>query len=346
MPALLTPALDASTIGWYLPPSLDVGLLKEATNTAPFLVVKGRTGVKQAHELSRLGVQPTIVLDPAENEAKKILASKSVRTGWVEIETGVNAAALVSPGTYLYSAMSQTEAAQVLKAERDWVAEAGGHGFAAVCVDAHYLRDRGTELVDLVESLDCDVWLTLSHANDPFSLLGTVTALVELVTACPRVALMRSDMAGLGAAAFGSLLTSIGLSGSVRHSPAGGGGVRTEIPVVFVRTLQSFRKADTLAGWVQRDADIEYDLRCLDWCCEGGSLLRYADPAMAREALVHNMVSVRAVVDEVMELDPSERARKFVALAKHAWFQHERLSDAVAGIRAEPQLRQWAELDL
>lgn len=337
--------IPRGAVGWYLPTTFNPALLKDAVESSPFLVMKGKGGAKQLDDLARLSLHPTVFLDPAQNEAKKVIKATSIRMGWAELQSHLKVAGLVSPGAYLYPAQTKQELARVVRAERAWVAETGSDGFCAICVDADFLRSRTPELVKQLASLDCRVWLTLSHRNDPLSLQGSVAALVDVVRACPNVALMRTDIAGVGAVAFGAAMASIGLSGGMRHSPDGGGGAGNDIPVVFSRTLQSFKKTNVLEGWVQRDADILYDLNCLEWCCEGGSILRYADPALAFETAIHNMVSLRAVAEEVMGLDASARAAKFVALARTAWFQHERLSDSIDTIKAEPQLRQWAQVD-
>jgi len=336
--------ISRGAVGWYLPTTFDPALLKDAVASSPFLVMKGKGGAKQLDDLAQLSLHPTVFLDPAQNEAKKVIKATSVRTGWAELQGHLKVAGLVSPGAYLYPAQTKPELARVVRAEQAWVDDADGDGFCALCVDADFLRHRTSELIKQFRPLDCGVWLTLSHRNDPLSLQGTVAALVELIQACPNVALMRTDVAGVGAVAFGAAMASIGLSGGMRHSPDGGGGAGNDIPVVFSRTLQSFKKTNVLQGWVQRDADILHDLNCLEWCCAGGSILRYADPALAFETAIHNMVSLRAVAEEVMGLHGSARAAKFVSLARTAWFQHERLSDSIDTIKAEPQLRQWAQV--
>jgi hypothetical protein len=212
-------------------------------------------------------------------------------------------------------------------------------------LDAHVLRDQTATLIDIFGAVDCEIWLTLSHRNDPLSLDRSVLALVDLVRAVPKVALMRSDVAAIGALAFGATSSCIGLIPSLRHSPDGGGGIGNDIPVVFVRTLLSFKKGDLLQAWVQRDADVENDLRCPEWCCENASLVRFADPALAGLAVLHNMVSLRAVIDDVLDVAAGPlRQKKFLSLAKIADYQHDRLRQYVDTIKAESQLRQWARL--
>jgi hypothetical protein len=332
-------------IGWYAPASFDATQLKQAADTAPFLIFKGKPGVARANDLRSLGVSIEVVVDPSQYEAAKVRKGKVDRAGWDLIETSANAARLVSPGAFLDEGITPSLANHMVESEVQWVASNGGDAYASVCLDAHTLRDQTAALIDILGSADCDIWLTLSHRNDPLSLDRTVQALVELVRAVPRIALMRADIAAIGALAFGAATSSIGLIPSLRHSPDGGGGIGNAIPVVFVRTLLSFKKGDLLEAWVQRDADVENDLRCPEWCCENASLVRFADPAMGGLALVHNMVALRAVIDDVLAVDVGPlRQKKFLSLAKIADYQHDRLRDYVDTIKAEAQLRQWARL--
>lgn len=347
MTILLAPTLEADNIGWYLAPSFDPLLLKDAVGSSPFLATKGRGGRDLLAEIRLLADRRPAILDPAQNEAALVRNGRSQRKGWAELEESLDAAALVSPGTYLAEGMSRADAAAALRAERDWARLRKARRrrvFAAVAVDRHFLRDRVDELIAAFRNMDCDIWLTLSGRDDPLSLQGAVEALVRLVMACPRVAVMRCDIGALGGLAFGALMGSIGLTGGVRHSPDGGGGTGNDIPVIYVRTLQSFKKTDLLQSWVQRDADIEHHLSCDEGCCEGQSILRYADPAFASEATIHNMLSLRVEIDAVRKLDHVKRPAKFISLATHALFQHEWMRDTLGKIKVDPQLRQWADL--
>lgn len=116
-------------------------------------------------------------------------------------------------------------------------------------------------------------------------------------------------------------------------------------PSIFVPTLLDWKKPEVLLGWVQRDADIEYDLLCMESCCEGAPLTRFADPAAAQDVVRHNMAALSAIHESVVAIEePAGRRAKFASLVGHASFQADRLAHMIPGVRPSAQIRQWRDL--
>lgn len=332
--------LVAGTVGLYLPGRTPDAIVDLAAGEANFVAVKGRGGVRQVPRLRAAAHHLGVALDPGMYEPKRIESARVERGGWREIQEAAGVSTLVSPGCYLQRDVAFADAQRLLGAERAWLA--ADRGFAAVCVDARFLRDRMSELIRLLQGVGCDVWLTLAHANDPLGVPGAVDALVELIAGTRNVSLMRCDLGGLGAVAYGARRASVGLSATVRHAALGGGGSPSEAPSVFVRRLLAWKKSDVLLAWAAHDGDVERELTCGERCCEGRSLARFADPALRNSALVHNVIAVSALIEEVLTAPPATRAATFKAIATHASFAHEWMAETVPGVKPSAQLRQWA----
>lgn len=340
---LLRRGLSAGTLGTYLPTRLTDEYV-DAALVATLVVVKGSGGIDLVSQVRERGVNAPILLDPAEYEPRR---SKRPRrsVSWREEQARIGAVGFVSPGAFL-ATDNASAWQQLIDREADWCRTSPDAGYLSVCVATDALLACGEQLGELLLGAGLPVWLSLAHSNDPLAKSGAVRSLVRLLQAVPRISLMRSDVAAIGAVAHGAELGSIGVSSTTRHvSTGGGGGAMSGQPSVFVPTLLDWKKPEVLLGWVQRDADVEYDLVCLEACCEGLPLTRFADPALASHVVRHNMAALSAVHESVIGIDePDGRTRKFASLVGHASFQADRLADQIPGIRPSYQIKQWRDL--
>ncbi|MFJ3667220.1 hypothetical protein ACIPSE_12255 [Streptomyces sp. NPDC090106] len=136
--------------------------------------------------------------------------------------------------------------------------------------------------------------IALGAAANPLATKGTVAGLRRLITGLDRVALLRTDLAGLDAYAHGALFASIGMQTSMRHvSPPGTGGPprptdRNVTTVVLHPQLMDYFTCDVLKD---RYGNLPAPLCHCGVCC-GRSLLRFDhDRTDQEEANRHNIAT-------------------------------------------------------
>ncbi|CAM5308065.1 hypothetical protein SXANM310S_00122 [Streptomyces xanthochromogenes] len=159
--------------------------------------------------------------------------------------------------------------------------------------------------------------VALGAAMNPLTTRGAVAALRHLIKSVDRIALIRTDLAGLDAYAHGALFVSIGMQTSMRHvSPPG--SVPPRLPegrnvttVVLHPQLMDYFKADRLREHYGR---LPSPL-CHCAVCHGRSLLRFEHCASDREeANRHNIATWWPWADELQRTAPG-------AARRNAWQQ-------------------------
>ena len=161
-------------------------------------------------------------------------------------------------------------------------------------------------------------------SGDPLEGRKAVTGLVELLeSARDGVAVLRTDLAGIGALAFGAVATSIGLSTALRHTVAAGGRAfaqQDRSPRVLVRPLLSWIRGSQVAQ-VVRDGGL---LDCDCPICYGRSLRRFVreDPESVREAATHSVLAWRAVMDGILDERLERRRAAWLEVCARAIDNH------------------------
>jgi hypothetical protein len=161
-----------------------------------------------------------------------------------------------------------------------------------------------------------------------------VAGLVELLESAPgRVAVLRTDLAGIGALAFGAAATSIGLSAALRHAVAASRRAfaqQDRSPRVLVGPLLSWVRGSQLAQ-VVRDKGL---LSCRCAICHDRSLRRFLrdDPDAVREAATHSVLVWRSLVDRILGEPPARRRAAWLEICGEATANHAVLRQA-AGSR-------------
>jgi hypothetical protein len=207
--------------------------------------------------------------------------------------------------------------------------------------------DCRKQLIDTVSNAGVGIALFPGGSGDPLGGRQAVAGLVELLdSARGDVAVMRTDLAGIGAMAFGAVATSIGLSTALRHTVETGRrsfAQQDRSPRVLVEGLLSWPRGSQLAQ-ITRDEGL---LDCGCPICHGRSLRRFIrdDAESVREAATHSVLAWRAIVDRILS-EPSSRRRVVwlegcaEAIDNHAGL---RARNRIA-LQVPPYLKSWVAL--
>jgi hypothetical protein len=162
--------------------------------------------------------------------------------------------------------------------------------------------DCRKQLIAAISGVGVGIALVPGGSGDPLEGRKVVAGLVELLESAPgRVAVLRTDLAGIGALAFGAAATSIGLSAALRHAVAASRRAfaqQDRSPRVLVGPLLSWVRGSQLAQ-VVRDKGL---LSCRCAICHDRSLRRFLrdDPDAVREAATHSVLVWRSLVDRIL----------------------------------------------
>lgn len=322
----------------------DLGLLGAA---AGGVVLTGSPAADVSAQLRGSGV--VVVIDPARYLSDKEQPARLIDEAeyWLQLQTEQQAVAYLSPAGHVGrdDRVRLGEAVELGERFLRLAADTGRRGacYATVAVDSSWVSGRAAELAGVVAGLG-RVALTVAHAGDPFATRLAVRGLVRLAREVPRLLLLRTDLAGLGALAHGAEAAAIGVSTTTRHFvPPGSSGfasVADGSPRVLVPRLLSYVKASRLERQAADEA-----LACDCRVCEGASVARFADPAFAGQADVHSVLAWRRLADDLIAQTRARRPGWWARRCAAALDEHEAL-EARGGLPAEPPayLRWWAEL--
>lgn len=237
--------------------------------------------------------------------------------------------------------------------------DSGDPTLAVLPVETWWLKGGLPCLIDEVRSAGRPVALVLHHPYNGLDDAGAVAGLVAFLSAMEKenlpVVLLRCDVSGVGAVAYGGRAAFIGISATNRHGPMprrppkrneGKDDDPDPSPSVFVPALHDYVKASRLPS-ISRDEDADI-LVCHDRVCRGASLLRLSrlsdvDLTMARaQAYGHNMASHERVAQSVFSS----------AAPKDAWWElcksgadtTASLIERGVSLSVSRWLRQWIEL--
>jgi hypothetical protein len=332
--------------------------LRLMTQTVGGLLVRGRSGAAKLTQLRRAGFSLPVAIDPAvyELDEDSVPESPSLfgeQDAWLALQQEHRVAFYLSPSRYV-PAGDERRLHEVLEAGKRFCASARGlkHAAGAFIVlpaDRSWVSEDSGRLVRALQAAAEPVALMLADPNDPLSSRAAVYGLAHVLRQVPMIALLRTDLAAIGALAHGAALTAIGATTTVRHIPSPdrpGGGARGNdgTPRVLVEPLLSYRKGSWLA-------QLEDDQGMLDcWCSvcknpESQSLRRFDDPELTSEAHLHSVRTWSAIAARVLAADPSRRPTEWSRMCIAAIEAHEELADRTGiPIRPLAYLRAWAEL--
>jgi hypothetical protein len=192
--------------------------------------------------------------------------------------------------------------------------------------------------------VDAPVGIMLWHSNDPLQTPEAIEGLLKVIDALSLVALLRSDLAALGALAHGALFASIGIGTGTRHFAAPGqtghADPNDSSPRVLVPALLSFWKATRIAS-----AGADPLLICNCPVCDGAPLARFADQTLQTEAAEHSVVCWSELAARLRAVDAAHRAYWWIRNVVAALEGHAELEERV-GLPEPPskQLIAWCEV--
>ncbi|MVO85183.1 hypothetical protein GPA10_10570 [Streptomyces sp. p1417] len=203
-------------------------------------------------------------------------------------------------------------------------------------LDHRWLREPGDLefLIAQLAGLPHIKGIALGAARNPLAARGSVTALRYLIDSLERVALLRTDLAGLDAYAHGALFASIGMQTALRHvrkpdsvpPPAPKGGNVTTM--VLHPQLMDYFKADRLRDLYGR---LPAPL-CHCSVCEGRSLIRFDhNQSDQEEANRHNIATWLPWADSLQRtMAGSDRRGVWQRLCHDAREAHQQLREEVS----------------
>ena len=222
---------------------------------------------------------------------------------------------------------------------------AGRPRMATVAVSHRWLTNLQARrtLISALGSIGAPIGLMLGKDTDPLDSPRSVEGLVELVQTVQDVAVLRCDHGALGAYAFGGMGGSIGVGTSTRHFvPIGESGyanLNDSTPRLLLPLLLAWWKGSRVAYY---DGDPMFD--CVDCAvCQGASLARFQDEALAIEASAHSVESWSRIGEKLSATDPGLRADTWIAFCQEAYDRLAELEDRPNGLLEPPsrQLKAW-----
>lgn len=284
--------------------------------------------------------QPTL-FDDEEDEDKNVALQHSQQ---VQLHNGT--AASLTPTRYIKAGDRRTVTAVVSSA----AALDPERTILTMPLDHRWLRedDDINFLMETLSALPHIKAVALGATHNPLKTRGTATRLRTLISGLERVALIRTDLAGLDAYAHGALFASIGMQTALRHiRPPGSRAPRRRkghnvTTTVLHPDLMDYFNADTLR-------DLYGDMpapscHCAE--CQGRSLLRFEHiRSDQEEANRHNIATWLPWAQELQRTAPGQPRR--LAWHEFCWNAiqaHQALREELAAPGAlEPPywLREW-----
>ncbi len=325
------------------------------TQSVGGLIVRGRKGAAKLTKLRRGAFSSPVAIDPAlyELDADSVPETPPLlgeEGEWLALQQEHRVAFYLSPSRYV-PAGDEERLHDVLEAGKRFCASARTlkHTAGALIVvpaDRSWVSEDSGRLTRALQAAGEPVALVLADANDPLNSRAAVHGLTHVLRHVPMVALLRTDLAAIGALAHGAVLTAIGATTTVRHlvppgRPAGGTRGNDPTPRVLVEPLLSYRKA----SWLAQLEDDQGMLNC--WCdvCKRQSLRRFDDPELAPEAHLHSVLTWSALAARVLAADPGRRPAEWGRMCIAAIYAHDELADRTqVPISLPLYLRAWAEL--
>ena len=325
-------------IAWYLSPRLDEAECLSHARSAGGVVLRGIKGNKAANRLRQQGFDGRLWLDPAAYERPSGGSSPTLWDDWHQRQLEVGVAEFISPGVYVGDSDSLA-LGLALRSEGDWVKTHGGR--LSLALHYSWLTKGLQALVKQLRDVHLPFALAFADRYDPLGRVGAVKGLVDLLPQVRDVTVMRCDIGAIGAVAHGAKLGAFGTSATMRHvfPPDQQGGGPSPSPAVFVEPMLSFMSGASLDA-LPRGASPACQLRC----CNGQSLGRLNTRTRESEAIRHNRIAVRHVLDLLLASDPPHDAA-FKQMCQQAQAAAERLSHrASSHVDVSAQVKAWAQL--
>jgi hypothetical protein len=290
-----------------------------------------------AARLRARGYRLPVVLDPAcyrnaADDAQLSLLHPEPESRWVAVQCEQQVAMYLSRAPFVLPGDMASLSAALESGRRFCdLARSQPHKVSAmVALPIHYqwlTTKHHDSLCAALTQADAPVALLPGGQADPLAGREAVRGLVELLgEAAQPVAILRTDLAGLGALAYGAVATAIGVSAAQRHTtePGKRGFIQPDQTArVLVEPLLSWVRGSVLER-ITRDEGM---LDCDCAVCYGRSLRRFGNPhpELLREAAAHSVLAWRAVAERVLSGPAAGRAAAWLNACDDAREMHGRL---------------------
>jgi hypothetical protein len=310
-----------------------------------------------ATRLRRYGFDLPLLIDPAAyfkaaDAAQLSLLDLEPGDRWLSLQAEQRVGAYLSPSLFVHAG-DLAGLGTVLTAGQQFVRRTRGLQHAAPAMitlplDARWFGPKHLEkLCVAAGGVEAPIALMAGGQMDPLDSAPLVRGLVEFLGRLPQpVALLRTDLAGLGAVAHGASAAAIGTSGTLRHVVQPGKRAvpqQDPTPRVLVEPLLSWIRGSQLEQ-VERHEGL---LDCNCAICYGRSVRRFGnpEPASVREATMHSVLVWRAVADRVLSSSTRARAARWVQACEDALELHDRLrAISQVDLWVPAYLKSWAAL--
>lgn len=315
------------------------------------VVLTDTPGMRKAQDLRLTGFEHPLVLDLIRVDWRDTASAVDARArAWTRATCAGAADLVLTPSRRLAAGdrsalTSQLREAQELLAYHG--SEGSGSAWIGLALDGAWLSE--TDHLPVLErhlsAIDSPVALAFADPYDPIGTKDRVRALRRLVKNVD-MALVRSDLAGVGAWAYGARFASVGLSSTVRHLPVPmrlSTSTRDRTPHVLIPALLAWVKASAL--WFAGDHPA---LRCRCPICKGQWLGRLGDesPGRPEAALLHSFFTWYRITQQLQGAPRRERKLAWHRICKKALEAEESLADDLGvslKIKWRP-LRTWSWL--
>lgn len=325
--------------------------LMEIGREAGGLVLTGKAGVRKARSLRAVGFAESLVIDLIDVDRHATRDGQLTRrVAWQSLTEIDDVQVVVAPSRRIPAGDTDALSAQLDETYEllDDTRHMTGTALAGLALDARWLgNDADTEtLASRLGDLRHVVAIAFADPYDAVNSRDRVRNL-RLLVSTADVALLRSDLAAIGAWSYGAQFASIGLSSTVRHIPvplAGSSRARHDpTPHVLVPGCLGWVKGSALYFAGDHPA-----LRCPCRVCEHRPLARLGDesPQRNEEALLHSFHVWNEIAYDLRGARTDERAVGWHRICKQALDLEEQLTSELEiafRFRWQP-LRSWVWL--
>lgn len=305
------------------------------------LVLSGRNAIHQAMALREKGFERPILVDRrcyAGNS--RTMGTAHLSTRWLMTQRAAGTAAVLTDSGYVGEGHMPA-----LRSVLGQAAEAGEDVIAVLPLHRRWLREDVPLLIAELRHFGVPVALVLEDSGDPFAARAAVRGLVDVLRSDVPVGLLCTDLAGLGAIAFGAQWAAVGVRSSLRHLyPVSAGWHRPPAVSALVGPLLSLVTVERIARtWAATPENPLWTCTCtvchsrtLDWLLTASEF----------EANRHTFELLLDLRDGITELPTGPlRQQSWRAKCEHAIYYHEELALADNHGWASPRhLKSWCAL--
>lgn len=268
--------------------------------------------VVNSHQ-SEIETLPHLLIDANRyaGQNRRIASSQSANLdpNWVKTQRELGLSALLTDSPYV-PAGEHAALTRVLSEARDL----GSDAVAVLPLHVDWLRKDVATLIEAINAKEIPVALVLEHTGDPLGIQPAVAGLATLLAeATNKVALMRSDLSVIGAAAFGATFGAVGATTSLRHlyprkDESSGFSPKPGISALVPRSL-AYRKLDKIATAAAINEGNQERWSCECRACYGRPLSWIVDEVGAYR---HSIASIARLGEHVL-------GGANALIRKHAW---------------------------